>query len=296
MRLRKTTEDRYTAMADRAAADVIAHYSTSFTLASRLLTPAVRRDVCNLYAVVRVADEIVDGAAASAGEDAAGVRELLDAYAAAVTRAAERPFHTDPVLHAWAGTARRCGLDPAHMDAFFASMRADLDPGVHDDASLAAYIHGSAEVIGLMCLDIFRTHARPGELTADRDWLASGAASLGSAFQKVNFLRDIGADLTVLHRHYLPTASDGTLTEDAKNALLDECATELDAGCERIPALPRGARGGVAAATALYRELVERLRAVPAAALTGPDAVRVSVPSPVKTLVTVRAAGRAVLS
>ncbi|WP_297006526.1 squalene/phytoene synthase family protein [uncultured Corynebacterium sp.] len=285
-------------MADRVAADVIARYSTSFTLATRLLSPPVRRDVCNLYAVVRIADEIVDGAAAAAGEDGTGIRAHLDAYEDAVLAAAEpaapgaTAFHTDPVLHAFAGTARRCRLDTAHLRAFFASMRADLDPGVHDGASLAAYIHGSAEVIGLMCLDIFGTH---GTVTADRAWLAEGAASLGSAFQKVNFLRDIGADTTVLRRHYLPTTADGTLTESAKTALLDECVAELDAGCERIPALPRGARVGVAAASALYRGLVDRLRETPAADLTGPDAVRVSVPAPRKALVTVRAAMKAIL-
>ena len=279
-------------MADRVAADVIAHYSTSFTLATRLLSPPVRRDVCNLYAVVRIADEIVDGAAAAAGEDATGIRALLDGYGDAVLTAADSSapaFHTDPVLHAFTGTARRCNLDPAHLQAFFASMRADLAPDVHDDASLAAYIHGSAEVIGLMCLDIFRAN---GTTTGDPEWLAEGAASLGSAFQKINFLRDIGADSTVLHRHYLPD----DLTEDAKHALLDECVAELDAGCSRIPALPRGARAGVAAAAALYRALVDRLRETPATDLTGADAVRVSVPSRVKTMVTLRAVGKAVLS
>lgn len=280
----------YPALADRVAADVIAAYSTSFTLASRLLSPPVRRDVRNLYAVVRIADEIVDGAAAAAGEDPDRIRELLDTYADAVTGAADRPFHTDPVLHAFAGTARRCRLDPAHLRAFFASMRTDLDPREHDAASLAAYVHGSAEVIGLMCLDIFCTHARPGEITADRAWLAEGAAALGSAFQKINFLRDTGTDTTVLHRSYLPDP----FTTEARDRLLDECTAELDAGAARVPALPRGARAGVAAATALYRDLVDRLRSTPVDRLTGPDAVRVSVPAPVKALVTVRAAAKAV--
>lgn len=281
----------YPDLADRVSADVIAAYSTSFTLASRLLSPPVRRDVRNLYAVVRIADEIVDGAATAAGEDPDRVRELLDAYAAAVTGAADRAFHTDPVLHAFAGTARRCRLDPAHLRAFFTAMRADLDPGVHDAASLAAYIHGSAEVIGLMCLDIFCTHARPGEVTADRDWLTDGAAALGAAFQKVNFLRDTGADTTVLHRSYLPVP----FTEDIKRRLLDECVVDLDAGAARIPALPRGARAGVAAAEALYRDLVDRLRDTPSDLLTGPDAVRVSVPPAAKALLTARAAATAVL-
>ncbi|MCI1255123.1 MULTISPECIES: phytoene/squalene synthase family protein [Corynebacterium] len=279
----------YDDLADRVAAGVMSRYSTSFTLATRLLGRPVRRDIRNLYAVVRVADEIVDGAATTAGESPQRVRELLDAYAQAVTSAPGRSFHTDPVLHAWAGTARRCRLDPADMEAFFTSMRSDLDPVVHDRRSLASYIHGSAEVIGLMCLDIFITH---GSVTADRDWLREGASSMGSAFQKINFLRDIGADTSVLHRSYLPEPFTG----DARDRLLDECSDELDVGCTRIPALPVGARAGVAAAAALYRELLDRLRATPVDDLTGPRAVRVSVPAPVKALVTAKAAGRAVLS
>lgn len=299
-RSRSTAAGAYGALAEHVSATVIGRYSTSFSLATRLLPAGVRDDIRNLYAVVRIADEIVDGAAGVAG--AAGgtegtertdVRGVLDDYEDRVLAAPGRGFHTDLVLHAWACTARRCGIDPEHMRAFFSSMRSDLEQVVHDRDSLARYIHGSAEVIGLMCLDIFRTH---GDVTADPQWLAEGAASLGSAFQKVNFLRDIGADITVLHRHYLPTASDGTLTEHAKNALLDECVVELDAGCSRIPALPRGTRAGVAAAAALYRALVDRLRETPAADLTGADAVRVSVPTRVKTVVTLRAAGKAVLS
>ncbi|WP_041631059.1 phytoene/squalene synthase family protein [Corynebacterium terpenotabidum] len=277
----RTTHQQYDELADRVAAGVIRQYSTSFTLASRLLSPPVRRDVDNLYAVVRIADEIVDGAAQQ------DRHQLLDDYEDAVLTAADHPFHTDPVLHAFAGTSRRCHLDPDHLRAFFASMRADLTPVIHDEASLATYIHGSAEVIGLMCLDIFTTH---GAVTADRGWLADGATALGAAFQKINFLRDIGPDTTALHRSYLPAP----LTEEAKNALLDDCVAGLDAGAERIPALPRGARAGVAAAISVYRELVAELRRTPVAALTGPDAVRVSVPGPRKALLTASAATTAV--
>jgi phytoene synthase len=275
----------WTVLSDRVAADVIGHYSTSFTLASRLLSAPVRRDIVNLYAVVRTADEIVDGAAARAGEGPAQVRSLLDTYEDAVTTAPAHGFHTDPVLHAWAGTARRCGLDPAHMRAFFASMRADLDPAVHDGASLAAYIHGSAEVIGLMCLDIFLTH---GPTSADRDWLAEGAVALGAAFQKINFLRDVGEDVTLLHRAYLP----GDLTDEVKDGLLDDAAADLERGRARVAALPRGSRAGVAAATALYSDLLDRLRETPAAELTGPGARRVRVPAARKLVLAAKAVAR----
>lgn len=274
----------YDALSDRVAADVIRRYSTSFTLASRLLSPPVRTDVVNLYAVVRIADEIVDGAADAAGEPPERVHDLLDSYEDAVLGAAERPFHTDPVLHAWAGTARRCRLDPDHMRAFFASMRSDLDPVVHDEESLAVYIHGSAEVIGLMCLDIFLTHDRWTRSAAELRWLREGASALGSAFQKINFLRDLGTDTTRLHRSYLGTDPNAGFAR-----LLDDCVVELDTGAARIPALPRGARTGVAAATGLYRELTRRLREMPLNELTGPDPVRVSVPRTTKTLLAVKA-------
>lgn len=281
----RTARTAWTALSDRVATDVIGHYSTSFTLASRLLSAPVRRDIVNLYAVVRTADEIVDGAAARAGEGPAQVRSLLDTYEDAVTTAPAHGFHTDPVLHAWAGTARRCGLDMDHMGAFFTSMRADIEPVDHDEASLAAYIHGSAEVIGLMCLDIFLTH---GTTSADRDWLAEGAVALGCAFQKINFLRDVGEDVTLLHRAYLP----GDLTEETKERLLDEAAADLERGRSRIDALPRGSRTGVAAATALYSDLLDRLRATPVTDLTGPGARRVRVPAATKLLLAAKAVAR----
>jgi phytoene synthase len=281
-----TGRSAWSELSDRVAADVIGRYSTSFTLASRLLSAPVRRDIVNLYAVVRTADEIVDGAAASAGEGPAQVRQLLDGYEDAVTTAGDHGFHTDPVLHAWAGTVRRCGLDMDQMHAFFASMRADLTPTVHDRDSLAAYIHGSAEVIGLLCLDIFLTHG--GTTGADRDRLADGAAALGAAFQKINFLRDVGEDVTLLHRAYLP----GDLTEETKDRLLDDAAADLARGSSRVADLPAGSRAGVAAAAALYGDLLDRLRATPAADLVGPGARRVRVPAARKLWLTAKAVTR----
>lgn len=274
----------YSTLADRVSADVIDHYSTSFTLATRLLSAPVRRDIRNLYAVVRIADEIVDGAASDAGEDTDAIRTILDDYAEAVIHAPDAGFHTDPVLHAWSGTVSRCGVDPGHMRSFFASMRSDIHPVAHDEASLAEYIHGSAEVIGLMCLDIFLAHEE--QPPADREWLAQGASALGAAFQKVNFLRDLADDHTLLGRAYVPELQDGPLTAQVRDRLLDEVDAGIAAGRERIPALPKGCRPGVAAAAALYAELSARLRR------TTPDQLlrtRIRVPAPRKVLVTARA-------
>ena len=300
-----TSSDPYSALADRVAADVIAGYSTSFSLATRLLAAPVRREIRNLYAVVRIADEIVDGAASDAGASPDEVREILDDYEARVltatgdggtaapgdggataTGSTAAPFFTDPILHAWAGTAARCGINPEHMVAFFASMRADLEVTVHDADSLASYIHGSAEVIGLMCLDIFLAYE---DTSADRAWLADGAVALGRAFQMVNFLRDLGADQDGLGRIYLPELTDGPLTGPTRDRILDDIESDLDTARERIAHLPGGARDGVAAAVALYAELAAEIRASDPDTL---DTTRIRVSGPRKALVTAKAVAR----
>ena len=138
---------RFDAMADKAAAQVIAQYSTSFSLAVRTLPNPERTHIRNLYAVVRIADEIVDGTATQAHECP---ETGLDLYEEQVLHAPSHRFHTDPVLHAWARTYRACHLNPEHVQAFFASMRADLAQTEFSPQQLDTYIYGSAEVIGLM--------------------------------------------------------------------------------------------------------------------------------------------------
>ena len=266
-----TTYDR---MARRAAAGVIGTYSSSFSLAVGLLPRRVRADVRNLYAVVRIADEIVDGAAARAGADPVA---LLDDYERAVLD--PRPLHTDPVLHAWAGTARRCRIDPAHMRAFFRSMRADA---TGERCDIGEYIHGSAEVVGLMCLDIFAGPSSPE--------VREAARRLGAAFQKANFVRDVGEDVHGLGRAYVAAlAGEGEFTDAVKDRLLDDVEADLAAARPGIAALPRDVRPAVAAAEAIYADLVRRLRATPAA-----DVLRrrVRVPGPRKALLAARAVVR----
>lgn len=272
---------RYDRMADRAAAQVIGHYSTSFSLATRVLAPDTRRDIRNLYAVVRIADEIVDGATAEANECP---ETALDTYEEQVLHAPRHRFHTDPVLHAWANTYRRCGIRDDHVRAFFSSMRRDTTQTDYNADDLGAYIYGSAEVIGLMCLDIFLREHDPSE--QDRRTMEEGARALGSAFQKVNFLRDLGEDSRELGRAYLGPVLD----EDLKRALTAEITDELDAARAAIPLLPAAARRGVAAAEALFRDLNERIAATPAEDVA---AARVSVPNHRKFLLTARAIQKA---
>lgn len=272
---------RYDRMADRVAAQVIGHYSTSFSLATRVLDPGTRRDIRNLYAVVRIADEIVDGATAEANECP---ETALDVYEEQVLHAPRHRFHADPVLHAWANTYRRCGIKDDHVRAFFSSMRRDTTQTDYNADDLGAYIYGSAEVIGLMCLDIFLREHDPSE--QDRRTMEDGARALGSAFQKVNFLRDLGEDSRELGRAYLGPVLD----EDLKRTLTAEITEELDAARAAIPLLPAAARRGVAAAEALFRDLNERIAATPAEDVA---AARVSVPNHRKFLLTARAIQKA---
>ena len=272
---------RYDRMADRAAAQVIGHYSTSFSLATRVLAPDTRRDIRNLYAVVRIADEIVDGTTAEANECP---ETALDTYEEQVLHAPRHRFHTDPVLHAWANTYRRCGIKDDHVRAFFYSMRRDTTQTDYNADDLGAYIYGSAEVIGLMCLDIFLREHDPSE--QDRRTMEEGARALGSAFQKVNFLRDLGEDSRELGRAYLGPVLD----EDLKHTLTAEITEELDAARAAIPLLPAAARRGVAAAEALFRDLNERIAATPAEDVAS---ARVSVPNHRKFLLTARAIQKA---
>lgn len=271
---------RYDRMCDRAAAQVIASYSTSFSMASRILPEATRRDISNLYAMVRVADEIVDGTAAEAGADAA---VLIAAYEQAVLTAPDTRFHTDPILHAYAASARRCGFAEEHIRAFFASMRRDTTQVRYSHAELEDYVYGSAEVIGLLCLSVFLVDSEPSG--ADLGKMQSGARALGSAFQKINFLRDFGEDHNTLGRKYLP---EGLALDNAtKDAITDGIRAELAEARAAIPLLPVEVRGAVAAAEALFRELTAMLEATEAADLAD---TRVSVPTHKKLLITARAA------
>lgn len=262
-------------MSARAAGAVIASYSTSFAASSYLLAPRIRRDIRALYAVVRVADEIVDGAAEDAGLGLAEREKVLSSYERAVREAAASAFHTDPVVQAFGEIARRCRFEDEWIRAFFAAMRSDLRPIRHDAESLARYVYGSAEVVGLMCLAIFRGGSAP-----DAE-LARGARALGRGFQMINCLRDVGEDTRVLGRHYLPV-----LDEEAKDSVIAGVRADFALARRCIPMLPAGARYGVAASLALYEELTDRIARTPASRLA---MRRVRVSTPGKVMAALRA-------
>ncbi|GAA1625113.1 squalene/phytoene synthase family protein [Georgenia ruanii] len=280
MRRRLLTDHaaRYDAVAQTSAAVVIAGYSTSFGWATRLLAEPVRTHVRNVYALVRVADEIVD----EPGEWPADQRAHLLTVLEEETYQALRTGHSaNLVVHAFALTARRCGIGRDLVEPFFGSMRADLSVTAHDAGSFAEYVHGSAEVVGLMCLRVFLA----GDERAYAE-LADGAARLGAAFQKINFLRDLAEDHDLRGRSYFPGVDVGRLDDACRDALLDDVAADLAAARAAIPHLPASSRRAVRAAHDLFAELARRLRATPAATLTR---TRVRVPGLVKARILARA-------
>ncbi|MBL0887093.1 phytoene/squalene synthase family protein [Myceligenerans indicum] len=268
----------YSETAHTAAAHVISAYSTSFGLAARLLPSGVRAMIQDIYALVRVADEIVDGPAHEAGLAPATCRATLDALEAQTLAAVGSGFSANIVVHAFARTARTVGIDESLVAPFFASMRRDLDPVTAlSEEEYRTYVHGSAEVVGLMCLRAF-LYEDPAPAGVRRR-LEDGARRLGAAFQKVNFLRDLGDDERRLGRAYFPGTGPKPLDDDARTRIVGEIDADLAAARAVIPLLPAGPRRATAVAAALFGELNDRLRDASVEELR---TRRVSVPTAVK--------------
>lgn len=277
---------RFNRTAEIATTDVIRTYSTSFGLATRLLGQRHRQHVRNIYAMVRIADEIVDGVAAEAGLDATAQSAALDSYVAETHRSMRSGYNSDLILHAFARTARACGIGEDLTRPFFDSMRADIarDSGfaAYDADAHAAYVYGSAEVVGLMCLQVFLRDAdrTPPEL----DTLHRGARQLGAAFQNVNFLRDLADDTDRLRRGYL--GGTERLTDADRDTWVDTIDRQLADARAAIPLLPKDSRAAVRSALALFAALTRRVAKTPADQLYQR---RVRVPDPIKAVLAARA-------
>jgi len=275
---------RFSRTAEIATAGVIRAYSTSFGMATKLLGPRHRPHIRNIYAMVRIADEIVDGVAAEAGLDAGAQADALSSYIAETHRAMRTGYSSDLILHAFAQTARACGIGEDLTQPFFDSMRADIPadaPAAYDADAHARYVFGSAEVVGLMCLRVF---LRGEERTPEqREVLENGARQLGAAFQNVNFLRDLADDTARLGRSYLGTAT--RLTDADRDEWVATVERQLADARASIPLLPKDSRAAVRSAAELFAALTRRVARTPMDDLYRR---RVRVPDPWKGLLAMR--------
>ena len=258
-----TDLELFTATAQRAANEVIDSYSTSFGKATRLLGVRHRQHVRAIYALVRVADEIVDGVAAQAGLSASQQRGALERFEEETHRALDLGYSADVVVHAFARTARECGIGEDLTRPFFDSMRMDLDPARVDDALYTAaehdrYVYGSAEVVGLMCLRVFMRGERHGPEVAAA--VEHGARRMGQAFQDINFLRDLHDD-AMMGRSYL--SATGVLDSVGKDAWVGRAREALADADAVVRYLPRDARAAVRCAHDVFADLVGRIERVP---------------------------------
>lgn len=258
------------ASARATAAAIIRYYSTSFSWAVRLLDQGNRDRIRGVYALARTADEIVD----TPGRDAEEARAELQEFSDQTFTALRTGHSANPVIQAFVTAARTANIDAALVESFFASMRTDLDTHEHDAESVDRYIYGSAEVIGLMCLRSFLVGTQ-----LDFGELAPGAQSLGAAFQKVNFLRDLAADQNQLGRRYLPQFTGEQITELQRDAVIADIDADLATAALAIERLPQRPKIAVRAAHALFAELNQRLARTPAAQLMR---TRVRVPDATK--------------
>jgi phytoene/squalene synthetase len=224
-------------------------YSTSFSSAIRLLHKDLRTPICNIYGFVRFADEIVD---TFHGYDKA---MLFEEFKKATYDAIERGISLNPILHSFQMTVNQYKIDHALIDAFLYSMELDLGKHTYDRAGYETYIYGSAEVVGLMCLYIFCDGNQ-----AQYDALKPAAKSLGSAFQKVNFLRDVKADFEGLDRMYFPDCDFANFTQADKLAIEQDIQKDFDEAYAGILNLPIKARFGVYVAYKYYLSLFKKIQ------------------------------------
>lgn len=276
--------ERYLSVAEANAREVIRQYSTSFGMASKLLAQPQRQHVANVYGLVRLADEIVDGVAAGCGLSQPEILAALDALELETLQAMRMGYSTNLIVHAFARTARETHIAEDVVIPFFASMRMDTARSEHSSETFEEYVYGSAEVVGLMCLQAFLVGEQVSE--QQHDQFVRGARALGSAFQKVNFLRDLAADVDGLGRQYFPGVDFDYFTEADKSLIVDDINQELAIAGEMVAQLPNGSRRAVWLAAALFSTLNRRIRAVPAETL---KSRRISVPASTKLWLLFRA-------
>lgn len=225
-------------------------YSTSFSLGILVLNKELQDPIYSIYGLVRVADEIVDTFHDLNKE------VLLSQLKKDTFRAINEKLSTNPVLNAFQHTVNKYKIPLDLVEAFFHSMEMDIYQGTYSRKDYDKYVYGSAEVVGLMCLKVFVN----GE-EEEYKRLATNARALGSAFQKVNFLRDLGDDLQERNRIYLPEVFDvKSITNESKNLLVEETEKEFSIALDGIKKLPLKTKLGVYLAYLYYLTLLSKIK------------------------------------
>ena len=257
-------------------------YSTSFSSAIHLLHKDLRAPVYHIYGFVRFADEIVDTF------HKYNKKTLLQEFKKETYKAFERGISLNPILNSFQDVVNRYNIDKELIDAFFASMESDLSNHTYDEKGYKEYIYGSAEVVGLMCLFVFCDGNKEMYLR-----LKPYAQALGSAFQKVNFMRDVKADSEHLKRTYFPGVDFNNFTPAMKNRIEADIEEDFRIAYEGILQLPIKAKFGVYVAYKYYLSLFKRIkRSQPAVLLED----RIRIPNYSKAFIVMRAGLRSQLN
>ncbi|MDB4009455.1 phytoene/squalene synthase family protein [Polaribacter sp.] len=267
-------KDLFDDVSDGCSKLVTQKYSTSFSLAVNMLSPKIRADIYNIYGFVRFADEIVDTFHDYNKADLMAHFEK-DYYAAK-----SQGISLNPILNSFQKTVSKYDIPDEMVQAFLKSMKADLHKTEYTTKEeYDEYIYGSADVVGLMCLKVFVN----GDDKMYEN-LKDAAMRLGSAFQKVNFLRDLKDDYEVLNRSYFPNIDLGKLDAASKDLIIDEIEADFEyAFSNGILNLPTEAKFGVYMAYRYYRRLLKKLHKIPSEKIMD-SRVRISDPMKINLL------------
>lgn len=232
---------------------VTKNYSTSFSLAVNMLSPSIRDGIHSIYGFVRFADEIVDSFHDYDKEN------LINDFEKEYYKAIENGISLNPILNSFQHTVKQYNITDDLVQAFLKSMKLDLIKSNYDtQTEYEDYIYGSADVVGLMCLKVFVKGNNQ-----KYEQLKHEAMRLGSAFQKVNFLRDLKDDNLVLNRNYFPGIDLKSFDENAKTAIIQEIEEDFKVAYQGIIKLPIEAKFGVYTAYVYYKKLLKKLKNTP---------------------------------
>ena len=241
------------------------NYSTSFSLAVKMLSPSIRDAIYSVYGFVRFADEIVDSFHDYEKE------YLIDDFEKEYYKAMQLGISLNPILNSFQHTVKQYNITDDLVQAFLRSMKLDLIKSTYNSqAEYEDYIYGSADVVGLMCLKVFVKGNNQ-----KYDQLKNEAMRLGSAFQKLNFLRDLKDDNLVLNRNYFPGVDLNSFDENAKTTIINEIEEDFKVAYQGIVKLPMEAKFGVYTAFIYYKKLLKKLKNTPCSEI-GNSRIRVS--------------------